>query len=151
VFGGSIPEIQGPLGYRIEYGDEHTADFKITVYEHPRLERADAQITFPSYTELPPKRIEDTKRVTAVEGSTVDLTLQLNKPVTSARLVAKDQSVLPLTIESNKAQARLDGFKLEKTQTYELQLIDSDGRSNKLATTFVFDALTNGRPTLKFV
>jgi hypothetical protein len=151
VFGASIPNIQGPLGYRIEYSAEQTAEFKVTVFEHPRLERADANITYPAYTELPPKRIEDTKRVSAVEGSTVELTLNLNKPVASARLVGKDQSVLPLTIETNKAQVRLDAFKLEKTQSYELQLVDADGRSNKLATTFTFDALTNARPTLKFI
>jgi hypothetical protein len=151
VFGASIPNIQGPLGYRVEFSAEQTAEFKVTVFEHPRLERADANITYPAYTEMPPKRIEDTKRVSAVEGSTVELTLNLNKPVASARLVGKDQSVLPLTIETNKAQVRLDAFKLEKTQSYELQLIDADGRSNKLATTFTFDALTNARPTLKFI
>jgi hypothetical protein len=151
VFGASIPNIQGPLGYRVEFSAEQTAEFKVTVFEHPRLERADANITYPAYTEMPPKRIEDTKRVSAVEGSTVELTLNLNKPVASARLVAKDQSVLPLTIETNKAQVRLDAFKLEKTQSYELQLVDADGRSNKLATTFTFDALTNARPTLKFI
>src|ERR1043166_5750765 len=151
VFGASIPNIQGPLAYHIEYGEDHTADFKVTVFEHPRLERADANITYPSYTELPPKRIEDTKRVSAVEGSTVDLALQLNKPVTTAQLVGKDQSVLSLTIETNKAQVHLDKFLLEKSQSYELQLVDAEGRSNKLATTFVFEALTNQRPTLKFV
>ena len=151
VFGGSIPNIQGPLGYRIEYGEDKTTDFKVTVFEHPRLERADANITYPAYTELPPKRIEDTKRVSAVEGSTVDLTLNLNKPVATAQLVAKDQSILPLTTATNQAQVRLDAFKLEKSQSYELQLVDADGRSNKLATTFIFEALTNQRPSLKFI
>ena len=74
-----------PLTYRIEYGEEHTADFKVTVFEHPRLERADARITYPDYTELQPKRIEDTKRISAVEGSVVDFDFQLNKTVASAR------------------------------------------------------------------
>ena len=77
VFGASIPEVRGPLSYRIEYGDsKKTADFKVTVYEHPRLERADAQVTYPSYTEQEPKRIEDTKRVSAVEGSVVSFDFQ---------------------------------------------------------------------------
>ncbi len=152
VFGASIPEVRGPLSYRVEYGEgERTTDFNVTVFEHPRLERADAQITYPAYTELPQKRIEDTKRVSAVEGSTVDFDFQLNKPVTTAQLIAKDQTVLPLTIESNKAQVHLKDFKLETSKTFELQLVDAEGRSNKLATTFVFEALTNTRPTLKFI
>jgi hypothetical protein len=152
VFGASISEVRGPLSYRIEYGDgDHTADFQVKVFEHPRLERADAQITYPSYTELPTKRVEDTKRISAVEGSVVDFDFQLNKPVATARLVAKDQTVIPLTIETNKAQAHLKAFTLETSKSYELQLVDADGRSNKLATTLVFEALTNGRPTLKFI
>ncbi|HWN94011.1 MAG TPA: hypothetical protein VNT99_03175, partial [Methylomirabilota bacterium] len=152
VFGASIPEVRGPLSYRVEYGDgERTADFKVTVFEHPRLERADAQITYPAYTELPTKRIEDTKRVSAVEGSVVDFDFQLNKPVASARLVAKDATTILLAIQTNKAQAHLKDFKLETSKTYELQLVDADGRSNKLVTTFVFEALTNTRPTLKFI
>src|SRR6185503_11265253 len=151
VFGASIAEVRGPLTYRIEFGEEQTPEFKVTVFEHPRLERADAQITYPTYTELPTKRIEDTKRISAVEGSTVDFDFQLNKPVTSARLVAKDQSELAVEIETNKAQAHLKAFKLETSKSYELQLVDAEGRSNKLVTTFVFDVLTNGRPTLKFI
>ncbi len=151
VFGASIAEVRGPLTYRVEFGEEQTPEFKVTVFEHPRLERADAQITYPTYTELPTKRIEDTKRISAVEGSTVDFDFQLNKPVASARLVAKDQTILPVDIETNKAQAHLKAYKLETSQSYELQLVDADGRSNKLVTTFVFDVLTNGRPTLKFI
>jgi len=37
VVGASIPNIQGPLGYRIEYSAEQSAAFKVTVFEHPRL------------------------------------------------------------------------------------------------------------------
>ena len=152
VFGGSIPEVRGPLSYRVEYGEtERTPDFNVTVFEHPRLERADAQLTYPTYTELPTKRIEDTKRVSAVEGSVVDFDFQLNKPVATAQLVAKDQTTIPLTIETNKAQVHLKDFKLETSKTFELQLVDADGRSNKLVTTFVFEALTNTRPVLKFI
>ena len=151
VFGATLTEVKGPLTYRVEYAEEKTREFTVTVYEHPRLERADALITYPAYTELPPKRIEDTKRVSAVEGSTVELTLQLNKPVASARLVAKDQSIVPLVIVTNQAQVQLKDFRLETSQKYELQLVDADGRSNKLSAQFVFEALTNQRPALKFI
>ena len=151
VFGATLTEVKGPLTYRVEYAEQKTREFTVIVYEHPRLERADALITYPAYTELPPKRIEDTKRVSAVEGSTVELTLQLNKPVASARLVAKDQSIVPLVIATNQAQVQLKDFRLETSQKYELQLVDADGRSNKLSAQFVFEALTNQRPVLKFI
>ena len=51
---------------------ERTRDFKVTVFEHPKLVRADVDLTFPDYTKLPRKHIEDTRRVSAVEGTTPD-------------------------------------------------------------------------------
>ncbi len=151
IFGGSIPEIATNLFYHVEYAGQRTRDFKITVFDFPRLERADVDLTFPDYTGQPPKRIENTHRLSAVEGSRVELTLQLNKPVVSARLVAKDKdrSVLPLVLETNRPVAALKDFPLQASKIYELQLVDADGRTNKTPAQFVFDALTNRAPELR--
>src|ERR1044071_1531621 len=151
VFGGSIPDVSSNLLYHIEYTGQRTRDFKVSVFEYPRLERADVELTFPDYTGQPPKRIENTRRLSAVEGSRVDLSLQLNKPVVSARLVAKDNdhTVLPLVLRTNGSIAALEDFTLHASKTYELQLMDADGRTNKTPDHFVFDAFTNRAPELK--
>src|SRR6185295_12034362 len=75
VFGGSIPEVGSNLVYHVEFGAEHTRDFKVTVFDYPALQRADAHLVYPEYTGLPEKRIEETRRVSAVEGSKLDFTL----------------------------------------------------------------------------
>src|SRR5882724_3936828 len=46
VFGGGIPEVKGDLTYRIEFTHGRTRDFKVTAFDYPRLERADAKLTF---------------------------------------------------------------------------------------------------------
>ena len=149
VFGGSIPEVTADLSYHIEYADQQTRDFRVTVFEHPRLERADAKIHFPEYTGLAEKEIKDTHRVSAVEGSQLDLSLQLNKPVATARLVAKDNSIVPLLIATNKATVTLKGFPLQASQTYNLQLVDAEGRTNKVLAQFILEALKNRVPEMK--
>ena len=149
VFGGGIPEVTSDFVYHIEYDGERTRDFKIKVFEHPRLERADARLKFPDYTGLSEKKIEDTRRISAVEGSSLDLSLQLNKPVASARLIAKDKSVVPLLTETNKAAVSLKDFPLANSQTYELQLVDHEGRTNKVPAQFVLNVLKNRPPELK--
>ena len=73
VFGGSIPEVNSNLFYHIEFADEQTPEYKVTVFEHPRMERADAKIKYPEYTGLSEKKIEDTRRISAVEGSKLEL------------------------------------------------------------------------------
>ncbi|HWA10870.1 MAG TPA: hypothetical protein VG838_15630 [Opitutaceae bacterium] len=150
VFGGSVPEVKTDLVYHLEYGGKSTRDYKVTVFEHPRLERADAELTFPAYTAQEPKRIENTRRISAVEGTRLDLSLQLNKPVASAKLVAHDakKTVIPLQVSAEKAVASLPKFALAASQTYDLQLVDAQGRTNKTASPFVIDVLPNKPPEL---
>jgi hypothetical protein len=149
IFGGSVSEVASNLVYHVEYGGQRTRDFKVTVFEYPRLERADVDLSFPQYTRQPAKRIEDTRRLTAVQGSKLDLTLQFNKPVATARLVTKNQKPIPLQVETNRAMAALKDFPLENSSTYELQLVDGEGRTNKVPAQFVFDVLSNRPPELR--
>lgn len=149
VFGGSIMEVTAPFQYRVEFPSGRTREFKASVFEYPRLERADADIRYPDYTGLAQKRIEDTRRVTAVEGSHVTVHLQLNKPVRSARLIGKDKSVTPLVTDTNRAIATLRDHKFESSRSAALELVDAEGRTNKVPAQFVFDVLPNKAPELK--
>jgi len=151
VFGGSVTEVTADLVYHLEYRAERTREFKVTVFEHPRLERADAVLTYPEYTRLPPKRIEDTRRVSAVEGTRLDLTLQLNKPVKAARFVARGPGgeTLELKVDPARAVANLEGFTPAKSTTYELRLVDAEDRTNKVAASFVFDVQPNRPPEIR--
>jgi hypothetical protein len=153
IFGGSVPDVTTDFTYRLDYKGERTRDFAVKVYEYPRLVRADAELTYPGYTALPPRRIEDTRRVSAVEGTQLGLALQLNKPVTSAVLVArnKEKTTIPLTVTAGKAVAALSAFTLSAGQTYDLKLIDADGRANKPAAPLVIEVLPNRPPELKLV
>jgi hypothetical protein len=150
VFGASIPEVDADLTYRLEYAGRHTRDYRVSVFEHPRLERADAVLTYPGYTRLAPKRIEDTQRVSAVEGTRLDLALQLNEPVASAALVAHDakKTVVPLQVAADRAVASLPRFSLVASQTYDLRLVDRAGRTNRPSLPFVIDVLPDRPPEL---
>ncbi len=151
VFGGSVPEVATDLTYHLEYRGQRTRDFKVTVFEHPKLVRADVDLTFPGYTKLPVKHIEDTRRVSAVEGTKLDYALQLNKPVKSAQLVARDakKTAIPLRTDPAKAVATLPAFVPAASGTYDLQLVDADGRANKVASTFVIDVQPNRPPEIR--
>ncbi len=149
VFGGSIPEVDSNLVYHVEFAEERTPDYKVTVFEHPRMERADATVKYPEYTGLSEKKIEDTRRISAVEGAKLDLDLKLNKPVTNATLIAKDNTRLPLKIDPNQPKATLEALTLENSKTYELQLVDVDGRTNKVPTQFIVEVLKNRAPEIK--
>jgi hypothetical protein len=149
VFGGSIPEVKGDLAYHIEYGNLQTATYKAKVFDYPSLQRADAQLTFPEYTGQSIKKIEDTRRISAVEGTVVDYTFHLNKPVTSAKLLARDKSTIPLVQDTTRTNVYLAKMTLEQSRRYELQLIDDAGRTNKTPADIVIAVLQNRLPELK--
>ena len=152
VFGGTVSEVNEDFHYRVEFGSEKTREFSVKVFEHPKLERADAKLRYPAYTQLPEKTIEDTRRISAVEGSSLGYVLQLNKPVKSARLVPKaDGEPVALTVDAAKPFATLADFPLVTSQSFLLELVDADGRSNKVSAQFVFDALPNRPPELKLL
>ena len=149
VFGASVPEISEAGVYRVEFRGKRTRDFRITVFDFPALVRADASLTYPAYTGLTNHIVRDTLRVSAVQGTHLAYTLHLNKPVARARWVGKDQ-VLTLAAQSN-ALAVLPDFLLTNSLRFSLELVDAAGRSNKFASDFVLQALTNQRPEVKLL
>src|SRR5437016_5066064 len=128
---------------------KQTRDFKVTVYDYPKLERADAKLAYPEYTGLPEKTIADTRRLSAVEGSVLAYTFFLNKPVAGAKLVAKDKTTVPLAADTNRPAVYQIQFTLDQSWQYELQLVDEAGRTNKVPPQFVIEALKNRAPELK--
>jgi len=144
VFGGSVPEVQRDLTYHVEYPGGRTPEFRVTVFEHPRLIRAD-------FTRLPPRRIEDTRRVSAVEGTRLDVTLTLNKPVRSARLVGRGatKGTLELQATPDRPEALLVGHVPAASGTYELQLTDDEGRGAKTPVPFTIDVQPNRPPEIR--
>ncbi len=152
VFGGLIPEVNNNLLYHIEYAGRRTRDYRISAYEHPALQRADAKIVYPSYTKLPEKVIKNTRQISVIEGSEVALTFTLNKPVTTAQLIAKDKSTLDLSVDDESANGGniyTTSITATQSQRYELHLADAQGLTNKMPPRFVIDVHKNLPPELK--
>ncbi len=151
MFGGAFPDVAASFTYRVESDAGSSREFKVEVFEFPRLERSIVDITYPAYTGREPKHIDDTRRVTAVEGSSLNLALQLNKPVTQATLVPRSPALTPLSLvtASNLPVATLSAHPLLTNATYDLVLIDADGRSNQTRSQFVFEVPPNRVPELK--
>ena len=89
VFAARMPFVESPVDYYVQLESQRSDAFRISVFEYPKLKRADAKLTFPEYTEQPEKIVQDFRRLSAVEGTMASLTLMLNKSVASAVLVDK--------------------------------------------------------------
>jgi hypothetical protein len=151
VFGGRVPEVNAPLSYHVEYADKSSDTFKVTVFEYPTLVRSDAKLTFPNYTSLEERLIQDVRRISAVVGTQLELLCYLNKPVASASLVAKDGESIELQMANEAESMYSTSIVLTESKRFELELVDADGRKNKQPPTIAINVLPNKPPDLKLV
>src|SRR4029079_15807580 len=87
VFGGRIPVVDEALDYFVELGGQTTPSYHVTVFEYPRLEKADAHLKYPCYTGLEPRVVQDVRTLSVVEGTELRLVCYLNKTGKSAALL----------------------------------------------------------------
>ena len=149
VFGGRLPAVEAPLEYRVELDGASSETFRVTVFEYPKLVRADAKLVYPSYSRLEERLLQDVRTISAPEGTKLTLICRLNKPVASAMLDEKDAAPIalaPAAGEANVYQATID---CDRSRRLELALVDADGRRNKLPADFVINVLPNQPPDLK--
>lgn len=149
IYGLTLFDLRQRASYRVEHEGRRSREYQIEVFDYPDLVRADVVVTQPAYTGQPARRMENTRRVTAAQGSNLELELHLNKPVASARLrEIKGEASIPLAAKSPGEPLVLGAWILSDSRRYELELVDERGRANRLPPEFVVQALTNQPPTL---
>lgn len=149
VFGGVIQDVRSDLLYHVEYDGRRSSNYRIHVYDRPRLVRADAKIVFPAYTNLPEKTIHDTRQISVVEGSRITLTFTLNKPVATARLAPRTGIALALSADAEVPNILTTSFTAEKSERYELLVADAQGLENEFPPRFAIDVHKNLPPEVK--
>lgn len=150
IFGGMIGSVEKNMIYRVEYQGRRTRPYQVTVYDHPALQRADATIEPPRYLNEPAKTIEDTRSITAVEGSRIQLKFRLNKPVKSAQLTDGKRTV-ELKADPNDPTLYTAQFAAEESKKLDLKLVDADERTNKDPTPLSLEVHRNLPPTVKLL
>ena len=118
LFGVRLPSVDAQFEYRVEFDNETSKTFHVSVFELPRVEQVDARVEFPSYAGIPAELIEDTWQIAAVEGSTAVLICRLNKSIETGFLVSDDDQRFELK--------RTNGsYKRRSEQSRSVQLIEA--------------------------
>jgi hypothetical protein len=149
IFAGRVESVVTDLSYHVEFASKHSPTYHVHIFENPELVRTDAKLDYPAYTSMEPKTTEDIRQVTAVEGTRVTLLFRLNKEVASAKLV--DEKGQEITLASSAAPGAAvysTAFILADSHGYKLQLVDHEGRKNKLSANLGVNVSRNRQPTI---
>ena len=80
LFGGTLTGVETDLEYYVTYGRSKSKTYRAAVFTYPQLVRGDALLEYPGYTDQAARNVEDTRRVSVVEGTRVTWAMHLNKP-----------------------------------------------------------------------
>jgi DNA polymerase III delta prime subunit len=159
LFAGRVTSVVRDMTYAVRYGSAQTRWYKVGVFDYPELKQADARLKFPEYTGAAEKLVEDTRSVTAVEGTRATITFRLNKAVAEARLVPKQRgsekepvagaAEVNLVVDPKDPSVYSVALDLKQSQKYQLQLVDSDHRSSKEPAELAINVTPNKPPELK--
>ena len=151
LFGSTIYDVAEPMEYYVSYGKADTERYKIGVFVLPEMVRSDAVLEYPEYTEQTRKVIEDTVRVTAVEGTDLSWKLRLNKPGIQATLIPRDEEAESIELQTDPGDPHtlVTALNLTESRRWTLKLVDADGRENRSPPILVAKVLPNKPAKLK--
>jgi len=153
VFASRIMQVDEPLTYRVEFVDQSSEEFSVSVFDFPRLVRTDVVLTYPKYTNLAQKTLQDTRRFSAVIGTNARLLFHLNKEVTSAVLRPETEDAEAMELSRNGVNPLLweTSMVVEQSGKFRLHLIDEQQRENKSPPRLNVKAIENQPPELKLL
>ncbi len=149
VFGTSLLSVDSDTLYSIEFGEESSEQYRLSVFDFPDLEQANAVVEPPGYTGLPDREIADTRRITAPEGSLLTCQLVLNKADIRGTLTREDGTEVPLHRDESSPSALEFSATLEEDLSYRLDLVDSEGRRNKSPIELTVKVVGNRTPEMR--
>ncbi|MBU6385499.1 MAG: hypothetical protein KGS49_06140 [Planctomycetes bacterium] len=145
----TLRRVNESMQYRIESSNKNSDPFTVDVFEHPSVVQSDALIKSPAYANQEDKNIANTRRVSIVDGASVQWTLKLNKPVSSAEWIDKNGQSIALTPTPEDPTTYLIKDSPVDSMRYQLRLTDDQGRKEKASEEFVVKLIPNREPEVK--
>ena len=149
VFAYTLQSVEESSHYHVEYPGEETDDYRLEVYDLPALVQADAFLDYPDYTGIKDRLVEDTRRVSAVEGTRLEYQFLVNKPLAKAELVDKAGNRIQLTAANPENTKFSTEFLLKEDLRYYIHLTDDQGRENPYPPDIRIAVRENKKPELK--
>jgi hypothetical protein len=127
-----------------------TDTISITVIDRPMVRLMRGRVFPPSYASISPTEIsERSAEITALKGSTVDVTIASSNTLAAASIrvatVAGDTVAWPLSISGDQAKGR---FVVKESGTWSVELIDKNAMRQATAVWWPIVALQDASPTI---
>jgi hypothetical protein len=135
--------------YAARSGTVSSDEYVLTVSDRPVVRLLRLDLTFPSYTRLPARELDDNAGdVIALKGTRIAFSLEANKELAEAAVVFSDSSRLAMSVNGSRGSAT---SVLMKDRTYHLLLRDRDGVTNTEPIDYTLRTVPDGYPTASII
>lgn len=157
----------GTTRYRIRAGDARTRWFSIDAKPRPSVQLFQKRLTYPAYSQLPEKQLEETHgHIAALTGTKVSLTITANQPTSKAELRIVDSATGVTRVveldQQDDSEVELAGrgsgyrlttdLELDRNAYYQVALVSSEtGFENEFSPRYQLQPLEDTAPRVDFV
>ncbi len=143
----TIKNAREDFRFHLEGGDDVTETFQARLLERPKVERAALRIVPPVYSRLEPFTAAQGQRsAQLLPGSVVTFTIETNKPITRATLMAGSQAAGEAIPSGDRFVATAQPA---QTQTYRFALLDEHGLENRQPVRFALRVIKDEPPRVR--
>jgi hypothetical protein len=148
-FSYEVAGIKQSMDYYAEASGVESEKYTIKVIDRPLVKNLRLRLTYPSYTNIPTKDLDDNVGdVTALLGTTIDVDVRSNKEAARASIIFNDGTEVPMKIAGLSASTRLA---LSKDRSYHIRLADEKGVENSNPIEYQLKAVRDEDPTVNIV
>ncbi len=143
-----LPSVSKDVTYYVDIGVKRSNQYRIAVFDMPRVERIATEYEYPRYTGLQNKMVENRGDVIAPEGTRITLRATFNKAVDRATVLFSDGKTLELAPDGNTAAG---SFIVTQDATYTIKVVDTEQVQNEDPYEYFVQAIPDAQPSVAVV
>ncbi len=146
-----VNALDNELVYYVSFddGDRRSEQFRISLYDLPRVQQIDVAMNYPEYTGMEPETEQDSGDMVVPEGTEVTLSVAFNKPVREAEIEfdseAGEYQRLPLAVEGETGTVN---FTVSRDAVYRIHAVDFDRMQSEAPLDYYIRAIEDQPPEL---
>ncbi|MDP2366217.1 MAG: hypothetical protein Q8M94_20895, partial [Ignavibacteria bacterium] len=144
----SIQQLRYSLNYYASAEDIRSEEYQIKVIDHPVMRSLDVKVVSPGYANIPILEQKDNGNISALVGSTVEISLLSNKELKSATIEFEDSTSATLTIQNNFAKG---SFRVRKDNSYTIVVNDFAANKNLQPVRYYIKSLFDSNPSIELI
>jgi hypothetical protein len=145
-YDGMLFDLTSAVDYYVEAEGVRSGTFTLKVVELPYVQKLELEYHFPSYTGLPPQKIEDGGDIAVLRGTEVRVRAVPTMATGGGQIVIEKGSNHGLTPAADGALT--GSFKVDKDGLYHLEMDAPTGERVNASPQYTIDVLVDGAPTV---